>query len=82
MTYRVFVYGSLKRGFGNHGVIKDQTFIGKAVTIDNDWEMFSLGGFPGVVKGNKRILGEVYEVDDRGLSSLDELEGNGSFYGS
>lgn len=76
----VFVYGSLKRGFGNHPVIQDGSFIDEAITSEPSYEMFCMGGFPGVVHGDKLISGEVYAVDDLVLERLDRLEGNGSFY--
>lgn len=79
-TELVFVYGSLKRGFGNNGVIANQQFVGEAVTEDSVWSMVSLGGFPGVINGNKKISGEVWSVNERGMRGLDALEGNGHFY--
>lgn len=80
MTEQVFVYGSLKRGFGNHGVIRGQEFVGEGETSDNKWDMFSMGGYPGVIYGEMKISGEIYEVDEEGMKGLDRLEGNGSFY--
>jgi gamma-glutamylaminecyclotransferase len=79
---RVFVYGSLKSGFGNHGVLKGATFVEDA-QLDGGYKMVSLGGFPGVIQVDDQeavISGEVYEVDGSGLAALDMLEGNGSFY--
>ena len=55
-------------------------FICKAITNDSLFQMISLGGFPGIISGDKRIEGEIYEVDDRTLAALDRLEGNGTFY--
>lgn len=78
--HKVFVYGSLKKGFGNHGVIRNGEFVGEGVTANPAWNMFSMGGFPGVVRGDKRLSGEVYIVDEEGLRHLDQLEGNGHFY--
>ena len=31
----VFVYGTLKKGRGNHGLLRDAEYIGKFSTIDN-----------------------------------------------
>lgn len=78
--HRVFVYGSLKKGFSNHRVIHGAKFLGDDTTLEDAWFMFSMGGFPGVVSGNGYISGEVYEVDDEVLKDLDRLEGNGNFY--
>lgn len=80
MMHKVFVYGSLKIGYSNHVVLRGADYVGEDTTADPAWYMFSMGGFPGVVRGDKLITGEVYEVDDEGLSHLDALEGNGSFY--
>ena len=81
MTYKVFVYGTLKRGFGNNVLLKNSKFIGEAETV-NRMTMLSLGGFPMVVGtyGTSTIKGEVYEVDDDTLRNLDSLEGNPNFY--
>ena len=77
----VFVYGSLKRGFGNHRLVEDSTFVGSAMTLDKSYEMVSMGGFPGVIDGkSNRIQGELYEIDDKVFKLLDRLESNGSFY--
>lgn len=78
----VFCYGSLRKGFGNHGLLVDGKAIykGDAFT-DGHYTMLHLGGFPGIVpKGNTSIYGELYEVDDRLLKSLDRLEGHPTFY--
>jgi gamma-glutamylcyclotransferase (GGCT)/AIG2-like uncharacterized protein YtfP len=73
---KIFVYGSLLRGFGNWSwALRDQTFIGTAETLP-EYEMISLGGFPGVLSnGNTAIQGEVFEVDDARLRQIDTLEG-------
>tara|TARA_Y100001951_G_C11298065_1_gene277573 strand:- start:25740 stop:26117 length:378 start_codon:yes stop_codon:yes gene_type:complete len=78
--HKVFVYGSLKRGFGNHRVIEASTtrFLGVGSLADG--VMYSLGGFPGVIRGKGEIQGELYEVDDATLGRLDCLEGHPTFY--
>ena len=79
----VFVYGSLKEGHPNHGVLKGSTFIGRTY-IQGDYTMLDLGYFPGVVNlsgaGDGRIFGEVYTVDLDGLNSLDILEGHPDYF--
>lgn len=77
---KVLVYGSLKKGFGNHGCLSGATFINDATTVDSTYSMISLGGFPGVINGNKFIQGEMYACDTDVMRRLDQLEGNGSFY--
>ena len=64
-TYRVFVYGTLLSGFGNHArlLAGRSKMIGEAQTYA-EYTMVSLGGFPGVIEGgDTSIQGEVYEVD-------------------
>jgi gamma-glutamylcyclotransferase (GGCT)/AIG2-like uncharacterized protein YtfP len=77
---RVFVYGSLLAGLGNHRVLRGAPLLGPARTPP-EFAMFSLGGFPGVVRGGETAIeGEVYEVDAATLAGLDQLEGHPRFY--
>ena len=80
----VFVYGTLKRGEGNHRVMEraDGKFLDE-VTADAPLVMWSLGGFPAVAfsdKGNKPVTGELYEVAEDNMWPLDVLEGYPDFY--
>ena len=43
-------------------------------------DMYSLGGFPGVVDGEGDVDGEVYRINDGHLDPLDRLEGHPTFY--
>jgi gamma-glutamylcyclotransferase (GGCT)/AIG2-like uncharacterized protein YtfP len=75
---QVFVYGTLKtggkiRGLNNLGL--NVIPIGKAKTSYADYEMLDLGSFPGLLKGNNYIVGEVWEVDAEALDTLDGIEG-------
>lgn len=77
---RVFVYGTLRQGQGNHRLLENQQFIGTSRT-EAIYEMIHLGGFPGVLRtGPASIRGEIYEVDDDALARLDRLEGHPHFY--
>lgn len=80
----VFVYGSLKRHFGNNGLMAQAKFLGITDTVKSDYRMYSLGAFPAVVEscigGAYTITGELYSIDDSTLNRLDMLEGNGSMY--
>ncbi len=73
MINKVAVYGSLRKGLGNHRVLGESKLIGKE-WIPN-YEMFSLGSFPGIRNGKGAIYVEVYEVDSDTLERLDTLEG-------
>lgn len=85
--HRIFVYGTLRKGQGNHGLLLSPTTrdLGPAVTLDA-YQMISLGGFPGVRHPDppgspaSPIVGELYEVDDETLARLDLLEGYPRFY--
>lgn len=78
------VYGSLRKGLGNHRVIEDAPFVGEDVI--KEWKkdgktggftMVSLGGYPAIfLKGDTPIKIEVYEVNNHAqMARLDMLEG-------
>ncbi|XP_076646924.1 putative gamma-glutamylcyclotransferase CG2811 isoform X2 [Halictus rubicundus] len=87
--YRVFVYGTLKRGEPNHSLISDVTcgyskFLGLGRTavpypliIATRYNIPFLLKKPGV---GHHVIGEVYDVDTKMLSKLDELEEHPGFY--
>jgi len=75
--HKVFVYGSLLSGLGNHRLLEDSKLIGNAITPP-EFIMIDLGSFPGVVhvlEDGSTVVGEVYEVDDTTMKRLDHLEG-------
>lgn len=77
---KVFVYGSLKQGFGNHRLLEGSKYLGEAVTKP-EFTMYDLGAFPAITRGgSSEIHGEVYEVDDNVFQRLDALEGYPNFY--
>lgn len=78
---RIMVYGTLKKRHGNHGVLGNSVFLGEAVTVSKEFNMYD-GGFPFVTDFKNDvdrlgcIVGELYETSDkRILSNLDRLEG-------
>lgn len=75
MNTLVFVYGTLKHGGENHGWIEQQHFVAAARTKPV-YRMFDLGGYPGMVRAadGLAITGEVWDVDEAGLTRLDVLE--------
>lgn len=83
----VSVYGSLRQGHGNNRLLADAEFMGKQ-WIGPGYRMYSLGGFPGVVRepGEGMVKIEVYKVNKDILERLDHLEGfhsegyKGNFY--
>ena len=80
---KVAVYGTLKRGFGNHVLIsRDKTarFDGNGVLAG--YTMVSMGGFPAVaeVAGAGMIACEIWDVSCDTIPSLDALEGHPNWY--
>ncbi len=74
---RVAVYGSLRKGFGNHGRLMGAAFVGLTTTTQ-PYAMYSLGGFPMVQLEGKEvspITVEIYDCNAEQLQSLDYLEG-------
>lgn len=72
---KVAVYGSLRKGMGNHGLMHNTNYIG--TTEVHGVTMYDLGAFPRVALGHgtTSITVEVYEVTEEQLSLLDRLEG-------
>lgn len=70
------VYGTLKKGFRNHGFISDAEYKGSYTTAPN-FTMVSLGAFPAVYEGGDTpISTEIYDVkDDYQLRRIFQLEG-------
>lgn len=77
---KVFVYGTLMRGRGNHAFyLGNQRFLGIAEL--EGYALYDLGSFPGIIaESAETVRGELYEIDAQCLSQLDKLEGNGSLY--
>lgn len=74
--YRVAVYGTLRRGEGNHGLLRDAAFVGQGRV--SGYKMVSNGGFPAVYATDDvddEIVVEVYEVNESQLLRLHGLEG-------
>lgn len=78
---RVFVYGTLRRGFTNHGrdvLTLHGRFLSEA-TVEG--ELYDLGSFPALVveeDPSSRVHGEVYELTRepaRAIERLDRYEG-------
>jgi gamma-glutamylcyclotransferase (GGCT)/AIG2-like uncharacterized protein YtfP len=73
---RVFTYGTLMQGQGNHDVIRD----GRLQGTDSvkGFDLFDLGPYPAVKESSRacaEVHGEVYLVNARTLAMLDRLEG-------
>lgn len=75
------VYGTLKKGHGNHRLIRHAKFGGEVSSVE-PMELVDLGAFPGAILSDegKPVSGELYYIDEDTLKLTDRLEGNGSFY--
>jgi gamma-glutamylcyclotransferase (GGCT)/AIG2-like uncharacterized protein YtfP len=72
--YLLSVYGSLKKGFHNHPILRDAKFLGTHVT-NPEFTMYSLGAYPAITRsGNTAIHVEIYEVDESTLRRVYRLE--------
>jgi gamma-glutamylcyclotransferase (GGCT)/AIG2-like uncharacterized protein YtfP len=76
----VFVYGSLLKNCYNHKrYLKNQKYLGQAVLPG--YALYNLGSYPGIIPDREeRVMGELYEIDNKILKQLDKLEDNGIFY--
>ena len=77
----VAVYGSLREGLHNHGVISrhDPEFVG--LTRISGFKMHSFGPYPFITHGDGSVLAEVYRVPSTDCADdLDMLEGYPSYY--
>lgn len=80
LTATLFVYGTLRKGQGNHHLLRSSTFLGLAKTKD----CYALYGgsipFLSRTESISQVTGEVYSVDGAILERLDELEGHPHAY--
>ena len=88
MTHRVFVYGTLKRGYPNNPLLEGSEFLGEAVTVLTYKAVTvpaykTVGtSFPVIMPdpSGRPVAGEIYTVDDATLARLDQLEREGRSY--
>lgn len=72
---KVFVYGTLRQGQGNHGLLEGATRVGELGMI-RGLLYVSPYGLPAVIPGQGQVIGECYELKDpEQLAILDNLEG-------
>jgi gamma-glutamylaminecyclotransferase len=71
---KVFVYGTLRRGQSNHGLLAKASSLGLDATLPA-WTLHHLGDWPALAQGGSTaVVGELYEVDAPTLAELDALE--------
>ncbi len=69
---RLFVYGTLCRGLSRNNLLSQAKFIDLAYC---EGGLIDVGSYPGLVRGEGYVVGEVYEIDSDTLSRLDMVEG-------
>lgn len=80
-THKLFVYGTLKKGFKLHKFLEGSKYLGE--TVVRGFELLNLGAFPGMMVSeipDNPVHGELYEVDAATLSLLDKIEGTPHLY--
>ena len=79
---KVFVYGTLQRGWHNHHILRTARFIGRATTV-RKFGMTDVG-FPFMLRDQRvaPVAGELFDIGDDAdiLASLDRLESEGRMY--
>ena len=91
VVMKVFVYGTLKKGFGNNSLMEsaEAKFICETTT-KKEYYLVSYG-IPYVVKETKeyprsirkmkgKIKGELYEIPEKNIGIIDDLEGHPNWY--
>jgi gamma-glutamylcyclotransferase (GGCT)/AIG2-like uncharacterized protein YtfP len=81
-TFKLFVYGTLKRGGVRHGPLASQRFLGAARTAAK-YALYDLGDYPGLLacpEGGMVVHGELYEVASSLLEWLDATEGSPDWF--
>ena len=78
----VFVYGTLKRGYGNNALLQENgsIFIKTTIPARPLFDLVDLGHFPGLIPGFFYVQGELYNVSEEIIQRLDWLEGHPDFY--
>lgn len=75
----VAVYGTLRRGGGNHRLLQNESLVGHTSVPGFDMLQVSMS-FPGVVDGDGNVVVEVWEVSKEAFARLDILEGYPNLY--
>ena len=74
-NHLVFVYGSLRRGGQYHHLLRDAVFVASAQT-EPHYTLVDVGDYPALLNGGSHtVQGELYQVTEKTLQLLDELEG-------
>ena len=83
LKFNLFVYGTLKQGFGNHHYLETATLLGVAKTALPYPMILKYKAFPYLINKPKKglqVKGELYQIDYPTLLKIDELEGYPEHY--
>lgn len=69
----LFVYGTLKQGGRLHHHMEGATFVCDDVVTNCN--LYMLDWYPAVTQGLLEVQGQVYDIDDRLLRIMDQVEG-------
>jgi gamma-glutamylcyclotransferase (GGCT)/AIG2-like uncharacterized protein YtfP len=74
---KIFCYGTLKKGYMRNRNLSNQKFLGEVKTLPK-YKLYRLDSFPGLVHADDglAIKGELYDVDEECLKTLDYIEGH------
>ena len=78
-SWPLFIYGSLKRTRDAAERMRGARFL-RAAATEPGWTLLDLGRYPGLVRGNGHVVGELYAVPPDLLVRLDAYEGTAEGY--
>lgn len=73
---KLFVYGTLKRGYNMERIAPNARYIDSAVLYG--YRIYNLGSYPAIYPGEEDedfVYGEVWEVPEEEVTNLDRYEG-------
>ena len=71
---RLFVYGTLKKGFCREHYLADETFV-RTTSTASGYILFDCGSYPALaIGGHDFVFGELYEVQETTMRILDRVE--------
>lgn len=77
-SYKMFVYGTLRSGFHNHGLLQTASHIGLGSTVDKyQFNVCKRTRIPHVVFGvpdGVKVIGELYEVPTQAANAIHMME--------
>ncbi len=79
---KFFTYGTFRQRECRHDILqKFKPEFLKTTTTAPEYKLFNLGSFPGMIEnGDKEVIGELYNISEGALSTLDMIEGHPAFF--